>query len=103
MIVGNYFADYCKETDIDIDTKMVQEALTKQDNYLDELLALDGKESIYDIKDEMRNIMQDKVGIFRNGKNIKEAVEELKVLLKKTKDINITNKHRLLNQELEEA
>ena len=103
MIVGNYFADYCKETDIDIDTKMVQEALTKQDNYLNELLALDGKESIYDIKDEMRNIMQDKVGIFRNGKDLEEAVEELKALLKKTKDINITNKHRLLNQELEEA
>jgi len=103
MIVGNYFADYCKETDIDIDTKMVQEALTKQDNYLDELLALDGKESIYDIKDEMRNIMQEKVGIFRNGKDLEEAVEELKALLKKTKDINITNKHRLLNQELEEA
>ena len=103
MIVGNYFADYCKETDIDIDTKMVQEELTKQDNYLDELLALDGKESIYDIKDEMRNIMQDKVGIFRNGKDLEEAVEELKELLKKTKDINITNKHRLLNQELEEA
>ncbi len=103
MIVGNYFADYCKETDIDIDTKMVQEALTKQDNYLDELLAFDGKESIYDIKDEMRNIMQEKVGIFRNGKDLEEAVEELKALLKKTKDINITNKHRLLNQELEEA
>jgi len=34
---------------------------------------------------------------------LEEAVEELKVLLKKTKNINITNKHRLLNQELEEA
>lgn len=103
MIVGNYFADFCKETDITIDTKVVQDELTKQNNYLDELLALDGTESIYDIKDEMRNIMQEKVGIFRNGKDLEEAVEELKELLKKTKNINITNKHRLLNQELEEA
>jgi fumarate reductase flavoprotein subunit len=103
MIVGNYFADFCKETDITIDTKVVQEELTKQNNYLDELLALEGTESIYDIKDEMRNIMQEKVGIFRNGKDLGDAVEELKELLKKTKNINITNKHRLLNQELEEA
>jgi fumarate reductase flavoprotein subunit len=103
MIVGNYFADYCKETNITIDTKVVQDELTKQNNYLDELLALEGTESIYDIKDEMRNIMQEKVGIFRNGKDLEDAVEELKELLKKTKNINITNKHRLLNQELEEA
>ncbi|HIQ46501.1 MAG TPA: fumarate reductase flavoprotein subunit, partial [Sulfurovum sp.] len=39
MIIGNYFADYCSETDITIDTKTVQEELTKQNNYLDELLA----------------------------------------------------------------
>lgn len=103
MIVGNYFADFCKETDITIDTKVVQEELDKQNNYLDELLALEGTESIYDIKDEMRNIMQEKVGIFRNGKDLEEAVEELSLLLQKTKNINITNKNRLLNQELEEA
>jgi fumarate reductase flavoprotein subunit len=103
MIVGNYFADFCKETDIAIETKVIQEELTKQNNYLDELLALEGTESIYDIKDEMRNIMQEKVGIFRNGKDLADAVDELKELLKKTKNINISNKHRLLNQELEEA
>ena len=51
----------------------------------------------------MRNIMQDKVGIFRNGKDLKEALEELKVLLQKTKNITVTNKNRLLNPELEEA
>ena len=103
MIVGNYFADFCQETDITIETKVVHDELSKQNNYLDELLALEGTESIYDIKDEMRRIMQDKVGIFRNGKDLEEAVEKLSALLKKTKNINITNKHRLLNQELEEA
>ena len=103
MIVGNYFADFCKETNITICTDSVQKELDRQNNYLDNLLKLDGDENIYDIKDEMRIIMQDKVGIFRNGKDLADAVESLKVLLEKTKNISITKKHRLLNQELEEA
>ena len=103
MIVGNYFADFCEETDILIDTKVVQDEWTRQDNYILDILARDGNEKIFDIKDRMRNIMQDKVGIFRNAKDLEEAVEELKVLLQKTKNISVANKCRLLNPELEEA
>ncbi len=103
MIVGNYFADFCAQNEITIDTKVVHNALKKQDDYLNELLAMEGDENIYDIKDEMRNIMQDNVGIFRNGKDLEYAVKRLSELLVKCKNITITNKHRLLNPQLEEA
>ena len=103
MIVGNYFADFCTQNEITIDTKVVHNALKKQDDYLNELLAMEGDENIYDIKDEMRNIMQDNVGIFRNGKDLEYAVKRLSELLVKCKNITITNKHRLLNPQLEEA
>jgi fumarate reductase flavoprotein subunit len=103
MIVGNYFADFCNENEIDINTKVIHDALDKQDNYLNNLLAMEGTENIYDIKDEMRNIMQDKVGIFRNGEDLEYAVKRLSELLAKSKNITIDNKHRLLNPQLEEA
>ncbi|SHO80403.1 Succinate dehydrogenase flavoprotein subunit [hydrothermal vent metagenome] len=103
MIVGNYFADYCLETNIDISTQDIQKELDKQHNYLDSLLTLDGDENIYDIKDRMRHIMQNKVGIFRNGKDLSDAVDELKSLLQKSKNIKVSTKNRYLNQELEEA
>ncbi len=103
MIVGNYFADFCTQNEITIDTKVVHNALKKQDDYLNELLAMEGDENIYDIKDEMRNIMQDNVGIFRNGKDLEYAVKRLSELLVKSRNIKITNKHRLLNPQLEEA
>ncbi len=103
MIVGNYFADFCKETNVVIHTNCIQDKLDEKNAYLDNLLRLDGTECIYDIKDELRTVMQDKVGIFRNGKDLAEAVELLKDLLQRTRNINITKKHRLLNQELEEA
>ena len=51
----------------------------------------------------MKQLMDDKVGIFRSGEPLKEAVEELKELLAKTKKINIKSKERAGNPELEEA
>ena len=103
MIIGNYFADYCNTTEITISTAAVHQELDKQQRYLESLLELEGEENIYNIKDEMRRIMQEKVGIFRNGKDLEDAVSELKALLQKTKQIRITKKESHLNQELEEA
>jgi len=103
MIIGNYFADYCSENEIDINTKVVHNALNQQENYLNNLLAKSGSENIYDIKDEMRTIMQERVGIFRNGEDLNYAVKRLSELLVKSRNINITNKYRLLNPQLEEA
>jgi fumarate reductase flavoprotein subunit len=103
MIIGNYFADFCKQTDITLSTKIAEKELKRQNDYINYLLNLNGDEKIYDIKDKMRNIMQEKVGIFRNGKDLEEAVKELSELLEKTKHIRISNKCRLLNPELEEA
>ena len=103
MIVGNYFADFCKDNDITIDTKVVENELERQEHYIDYLLSLNGNEKIYDIKDKMRNIMQEKVGIFRNGKDLDDAVKELSELLEKSKNITVANKCKLLNPELEEA
>ncbi|HHD81025.1 MAG TPA: fumarate reductase flavoprotein subunit, partial [Campylobacterales bacterium] len=103
MIIGNYFADFCKGMDITLSTKIAEEELSKQENYIQELLSLDGDEKIYDIKDRMRIIMQEKVGIFRNGKDLADAVEELSELLEKSKKITVANKCQLLNPELEEA
>ncbi|MBL0721671.1 MAG: fumarate reductase flavoprotein subunit [Sulfurovum sp.] len=103
MIVGEYFATYCTERHLGTHTRTIEEFLEKESNYLDEILAYNGKENIFDIKDRMRNIMQDEVGIFRNGKGLTKAVDELEDLLKKTKHINIGSKIRGNNPELNEA
>jgi fumarate reductase flavoprotein subunit len=103
MIVGEYFGSYCVENEMDIDTKTIEDFLKEQDRYLDEILAYDGGENIFDIKDKMRNIMQEKVGIFRNGRDLYDAVEELEELLKKTRRITVDTKFRGNNPELNEA
>jgi fumarate reductase flavoprotein subunit len=103
MIIGNYFADHCLDSQIDINTSTIEDEIKKQDAYLDEILAYDGEESIFEIKTRMQQIMDEKVGIFRDGPHLETAVEELKELLVKTKKITVACKDRAGNPELEEA
>ena len=103
MIIGNYFADYCLENDVTIGTATVQKFLDEQDAYLNDILAYEGSEDIFRIKNRMQNLMDQKVGIFRDGTGLAEAVDELEELLKKTKQINVKSKERVGNPELEEA
>jgi len=103
MIVGEYFASYCKETHLTAHTSVIEKFLKKESNYLDEILAYSGDVNIFDIKDEMRNIMQEHVGIFRNEEGLSYAVKRLEELLKMTKQINVRSKIRGNNPELNEA
>ncbi|MCV6606906.1 MAG: FAD-binding protein, partial [Campylobacterales bacterium] len=103
MIIGGYFADYCAENQADINTAVIEKEIQKQDKYLDELLAMDGTEDIFVIKNRMKDIMDEKVGIFRTGKLLEEAVTELEELYKKSKNIKVHTKARYANPELDEA
>jgi fumarate reductase flavoprotein subunit len=72
-------------------------------DYLKEILSYNGGKNIFDIKDRMRTIMQEKVGVFRNGKDLDDAVTELESLLISVKEITVTDKCLGNNPELNEA
>ncbi len=103
MIVGEYFATYCTETHLHTNTFTIQRFLEAQKAYLQKILSYDGGRNIFDIKDRMRTIMQEKVGVFRNGKDLTDAVNELEDLLKMVKEITVTDKSLNNNPELNEA
>ncbi|MBP9493093.1 MAG: fumarate reductase flavoprotein subunit [Sulfurospirillum sp.] len=103
MIVGDYFADFCLANEIDVNTSAIERALKKQSDFIDHLLNNNGKYNIFEIKNRMRDIMWEKVAIFRDGKGLAEAVNELEELLKKSHDVNVKSKTRSANPELEEA
>lgn len=103
MIVGEYFTKYCEENHLESHTETIEKALEDQYNYLKELLSYEGEHNIFAIKEEMRQIMQEKVAIFRNGDDLENAVEQLEMLLKQTKQITVTDKSMGNNPELNEA
>ena len=103
MIVGDYFADYCLANEVNVNTATIEKSIKKQKDFIDHLLTNKGKFNIFEIKNRMRDIMWEKVAIFRDGKGLAEAVNELEELLKKSHDVTIKSKTTSANPELEEA
>jgi fumarate reductase flavoprotein subunit len=102
MIVGEFVADFCDspKSELDIPTALVREALEAERAKLDALLHGDGTERADDLKIEMQQIMTDKVGIFRKGEDLEEAVHRLQALLVRSRKIGLRYKVDGPNPEL---
>ena len=103
MLVAEYVADYCesKESNIDISTDMIKTFMTEQQDLLEGLLLpKENAEDGYVLRARMEDIMMDKVGIFRNGKDLQDAVDELEGLLKRSYNIEVKDKTLTASPEL---
>ncbi len=104
MIVGNYFADFCRDNQIDIKTSVIEKFVQQKESYINELISRKGTQDVFKIKNKMKKIMQEHVGIFRDGgEGLEKAVKELEELLIQSKNIAIKDKQLYANPELEEA
>ena len=100
MIVGEYVADFCEQTSTDIQTRVVEDALADQAARIDDLVGRSDGEDVFALRAEMQKVMMDKVGIFRHEESLQEAVEELQVLLERSRNISLQNKIKSSNPEL---
>jgi fumarate reductase flavoprotein subunit len=91
MIVGEFIADFCESPagEIDIPTALVRETMQAERAKLDALLHGGGPERADALKMEMQQIMTDKVGIFRTGADLEEAVHRLQGLLVRSRRIGL--------------
>ena len=103
MIVGNFFADFCLENEIDIKTTMIEKFVKDKETYMKELISREGGENVFKIKNRMKKLMQEHVGIFRDADGLEKAVSELEELYIKSNKISIKDKQLFANPELEEA
>ena len=93
MIVGEKIADFCDkpENAIDIPTKVVYDFIKREQSKLDAFAKNSGTENMADIRTRMQEIMTTKVGIFRNGDTLEQAVTELEELYKKSFNVAVKN------------
>jgi len=103
MLVGESVSDYCEQNEIAIPTGVIKAFLERENGKISALLARENGENVYELKRAMQKIMMDKVGIFRDGPHLQEAVDELKKLVVRSKNIALRNKLRSSNPELVEA
>jgi fumarate reductase flavoprotein subunit len=85
-IVGGRVAEFVDGTELRADTGIAFDALAAAESKAADWLARSGNgPSVYDIRDAMGETMMHKVGIFRTGEELSEAVAEIGQLLSRRK------------------
>jgi len=102
MIVGEYMADFCcsGDGDVAISTALVRESAAAQHRALAALAQGGGRTNPFDLIRRMQNVMTDKVGIFRHGETLEEAVRELRELLISARSLGLRRQRPGANPEL---
>jgi len=69
---------------------------------VDEIFQRDGSESYNDIRNEMKDVMMEKCGVFRDADNLKSCVDAIRSLKERYKKGKVTDKGQLFNTEVYE-
>jgi len=103
-IVGKKCAEYALGANLEYTYRMIKEYVAKQEERIKNLISgRNGKEDVYKIKKRMGEILWDKVGIFRNGKDLRGAVDELRELYKRAHKVKLNSNGKWANPELGQA
>jgi len=105
MIVGEFISDFCdkSENDIKVSTGLAHEFLKREQAKIDALLGSRGTEDAAALKTRLQALMTEKVGIFRTGARLEEAVDELQKMLVRSRNIGLHFRSRGSNPELVNA
>jgi succinate dehydrogenase / fumarate reductase flavoprotein subunit len=90
-------AEYAKSADYQ---KMPENAEAGTRSALDALRKGSGKESAFDIANEMKKVMFADVGIYRNEKDMQSALEKVRELQERFKNVAVTDSGKIFNTEL---
>jgi len=75
-------------------TSEATEAFEKQTNRIKKLVQSEGKENAFEALKEIQEILWDKAGIFRNGNDLKKALEELVTLNERVENLGLKSKEK---------
>ena len=99
MVVGEHVADASLSAP-GPDAALARAFAEREEAAISELLARSEGENVYTLRHAMEQVMMDKVGIFRHAETLQQAVNELEVLLQRSKCICVRDKRRHANPEL---
>lgn len=103
MLCAEFISDYCDSpaSNIDISTQTISKFINAEQEKLENFLKpKENGEQAYMLRHAMENIMMEKVGIFRNGDDLQKAVDELRALLIRSKNIEVKTQSLAANPEL---
>lgn len=90
-IVGGKIAEFLQGYETTFKTELIEKEVRKQEALRQKIIASSntGKESVYELRKKMQDLMMDYVGIFRNGKELQMAVDGLLEIQERSKNIGM--------------
>ncbi|SNT24557.1 succinate dehydrogenase subunit A [Ekhidna lutea] len=102
--IGDYLADDIRTGAIPTDSKEFEEAEKSVQEQMDFFINNKGKHSVDYFHKRLGKVMWNKVGMARNEKGLKEAIEEIKEIREQFwKEVSVPGNANGINQELEKA
>ena len=90
-------AEYAKQADYG---QLPQDAEASAMSQFDALRNGSGKETVYDLSNEMKKVMFSEVGIYRDGSAMEDAIDRIQELKEKYKHVKVSDTGKIFNTEL---
>ncbi|MFH2218286.1 MAG: fumarate reductase flavoprotein subunit [Pseudomonadota bacterium] len=100
-IVGEKIAEFLQGYEVRFNTAVIKDSVSKDRERIDRLIARkDGNENVYDICRAMQDELMEGVGIFRNGTDLQQAVDNLREIHDRAKKVGLRSNGIGVNPEL---
>ena len=100
MIIGKKMTEYTLGASMEYSERTVQEHVARQKERVAKLISGGGRENAYELRREMEETLMAKVGIFRKGPDLQEAVNKLQELYNRSLNIGLRSSGMWANPEL---
>jgi len=100
-IVGGKVAEFLKGYEVAFDTATTRNAIIKDQERIDALIQCkNGRENVFAVRSDMQDELMDHVGIFRNGKDLQTAVDNLQEIYVRAQQVGLRSNGIGVNPEL---
>lgn len=101
MIVGRHIVEFLKGYETRYETALVRDFASNLQERIDRLISgTNGKENVYEIRNAMQNELMERVSIFRNGKDLQQAVDNLQEIRQRAQKAGLQSNGMGANPEL---
>jgi len=85
------------------DSSFIQKRLEEEKQHIENLLKREKGENHYQVREELGEVMTRYAGVFREKEGLEKAIQSIEDLQKRAKNIVVTHKGKIFNEDLEDA
>jgi fumarate reductase flavoprotein subunit len=89
MVVGQYLAEFLSGAELEYPVKLVEDCRKREEDRIEKVIQNGSGENVFQLRQKMEETLLEKVGIFRKGNDLEDAVETLRDLYHRSLNISL--------------